>query len=58
MKSLLLTVTLFILGTVLRAQDDLPFLSGDKNVRQGAMVEGVGEMLDCCPVPEDWSWHS
>lgn len=57
MKSLLLTVTLFVLVTVLRAQDDLPFLSEDKNVRQGVMVEGVGGMLDCCPVPEDWNQH-
>ncbi|XP_005346787.2 odorant-binding protein 2b [Microtus ochrogaster] len=32
MKSLLLTVTLFILVTGLHAQDDLPFLSEDKNV--------------------------
>lgn len=45
MKSLLLTVTLFVLVTVLRAQDDLPFLSEDKNVRQGVMVEGVGGCL-------------
>ncbi|ERE71110.1 vomeronasal secretory protein 2 [Cricetulus griseus] len=32
MKSLLLTVTLFVLVAVLQAQDDLPFLSEDKNV--------------------------
>nr|XP_048288234.1 odorant-binding protein 2b [Myodes glareolus] len=32
MKSLLLTVTLFVLVTILHAQDDLPFLSEDKNV--------------------------
>ncbi|KAM7316705.1 hypothetical protein ACRRTK_024436 [Alexandromys fortis] len=32
MKSLLLTVTLFVLVIGLRAQDDLPFLSEDKNV--------------------------
>ncbi|KAL6034293.1 hypothetical protein STEG23_015035 [Scotinomys teguina] len=32
MKILLLTVTLFVLVTVLQAQDDLPFLSEDKNV--------------------------
>lgn len=58
MKSLLLTVTLFVLVTILHAQDDLPFLSEDKNVRPGVMVEGVGGMLDCCPVPEDWGQHS
>lgn len=59
MKSLLLTVTLFVLVTILHAQDDLPFLSEDKNVRPREMVEGVGGgMLDCCPVPEDWSQHS
>lgn len=39
MKSLLLTVTLFVLVAVLQAQDDLPFLSEDKNVRQGVMVD-------------------
>ncbi|XP_040600800.1 vomeronasal secretory protein 2-like [Mesocricetus auratus] len=32
MKSLLLTVTLFVLVAVLHAQDDLPFFSEDKNV--------------------------
>lgn len=42
MKSLLLTVTLFVLVTILHAQDDLPFLSEDKNVRPREMVEGVG----------------
>ncbi|XP_042133059.1 vomeronasal secretory protein 2-like [Peromyscus maniculatus bairdii] len=31
MQSLLLTVTLFVLVAVLQAQDDLPFLSEDKN---------------------------
>lgn len=35
----LLTITLFVLVAVLQAQDDLPFLSEDKNVRQGEMVD-------------------
>ncbi|XP_050011132.1 vomeronasal secretory protein 2-like [Alexandromys fortis] len=47
MKSLLLTVTLFVLVIGLRAQDELPFLSEDKNVRQGAMVEGCLTVVQC-----------
>ncbi|KAL1765382.1 hypothetical protein HispidOSU_011698, partial [Sigmodon hispidus] len=37
MKSLLLTVTLFVLVAVLQAQDNLPFLSEENKVRQGGV---------------------
>lgn len=51
MKSLLLTVTLFVLVAVLHAQDDLPFFSEDKNVRQGVMVDRVEGRLGFIPPP-------
>lgn len=57
MKSLVLTVTLFCLMPVLQAQDDLPFLSEDRNVRQGGMVgrASCGWRIDSFPMLGDWS---
>lgn len=57
MKSLVLTVTLFCLLTVVQAQDDLPFLSEDRNVRQGGMVDRGSWRFDCCFSLEDWSFQ-
>lgn len=48
MKSLLLTVTLFGLLALLQAQDDLPFLSEDRNVSQGGREGIVVGMFVLC----------